>query len=140
MNNKLIRKCLLVSGLTVSGLLVLGCKYFPESTFQLASDSRLPRWISLPPGVERKDVEVTMSYYIKPWGDSASFTSRNDKHVIQNVDGKLVCTRPFSLNGSKSDYPGYEAVVVNGTTELIEHRRMEPIFYVTDDADVWKYY
>lgn len=140
MSNKLIRKCLLASALTISGSLALGCKYFPESSFKLANDSRLPKWITLPPGVERKDVELTMSYYSKPWGSDASFALQNYKHVIQEVDGKLVCTRPFSLNGSKSDYPGYEAVVVNGTTELIEHKRMEPIFYVTDDAAVWKYY
>jgi hypothetical protein len=81
-----------------------------------------------------------MSYYIKPWGSTASFTLQNGKHVIEQIDGKLVCTHPIVLSGSMSDYPGYEAVVVNGTTELIEHKRMEPIFYVTDDAAVWKYY
>jgi hypothetical protein len=132
--------CLLASALTVSGLLVLGCKYFPEATFQLASDSRLPKWITLPPRVKRQHVELTMSYYSKPWGDNASFTLRDGEHVIQKVNGKLVCTHPFSLNGSESDYPGYEAVVVNGTTELMEHKRMEPVFSVTDDPAVWKYY
>jgi hypothetical protein len=134
------RNCLLASALTISGLLVVGCKYFPESTFQLASDSRLPKWITLPAGVTRKDVEVTMSYYFKPWGDDASFTLQNGKHVIRQIDGKLVCTHPIVLSGSTSDYPSYAAVVVNGTTELIEHKRMEPIFYVTDDPAVWKYY
>jgi hypothetical protein len=132
--------CLLASALTITGSLVLGCKYFPESTFQLARDSRLPKWITLPAGLTRKDVELTMSYYIKPWGDSASFTLQNDKHVIQHIEGKVLCTRPFSLKGSKSDYPSYEPVVIGGRTELIEHKRMEPIFYVTDDAAVWKYY
>jgi hypothetical protein len=140
MSNKLIRRGLLASALTISGFLVLGCKYFPESTFKLASDSRVPKWITLQPGVRRKDIELTMSYYIKPWSGSASFTLRNDKHVVQQIDGKVVCKYPFSLTGSKSDYPSYAAVVVNGTTELIEHKRMEPIFYVTDDAAVWKYY
>jgi len=81
-----------------------------------------------------------MSYYSTPWGGRASFTVQDEKRVIQKIDGKEVCTRPFSLKGSESDYPGYEAVVVNGTTELMEHKRMEPIFYVTDDAAVWKYY
>jgi hypothetical protein len=140
MNKKLRRKCLLASALIIPGSLVLGCKYFPEATFKLAGDSRLPKWITLPPAAKRKDVEITMSYYIKPWGSNASFTLQNDKHVIQQIDGKLVCTHPFSLKGSKSDYPSYEAVVVSGTTELIEHKKMEPTFYVTDDAAVWKYY
>jgi hypothetical protein len=33
-------------------------------------------------------------------------------------------------------YPGYEVVTVDGMTEVIEHRRMEPIFYITDDPQV----
>jgi hypothetical protein len=32
----------------------------------------------------------------------------------------------------------YEVVTVNGITEIIEHRKMEPLFYVTDDAAVWE--
>jgi hypothetical protein len=27
----------------------------------------------------------------------------------------------------------YEAITANGITEIIEHRRMEPVFYVNDD-------
>jgi len=34
----------------------------------------------------------------------------------------------------------YEAITVNGITEIIEHRKMEPIFYVTDGTTVWKQY
>jgi hypothetical protein len=30
----------------------------------------------------------------------------------------------------------YEVLTANGITEVIEHRQMEPIFYITDDADV----
>ena len=33
-------------------------------------------------------------------------------------------------------YPSYEIISVNGLTEIIEHRRMEPIFYLTDDPHV----
>ena len=28
------------------------------------------------------------------------------------------------------------AGAANGTTEIIEHRRMEPVFYITDDPEV----
>jgi len=35
--------CWLFSGST------MGCGWFPESTFELASESRLPKWITLPP-------------------------------------------------------------------------------------------
>lgn len=33
-------------------------------------------------------------------------------------------------------YPIYEVLTANGVTEVVEHRRMEPVFYITDDPDV----
>jgi hypothetical protein len=32
----------------------------------------------------------------------------------------------------------YEVAVVNGVPDIVEHRAMEPIFYLTDDSVVWK--
>jgi hypothetical protein len=40
--------------------------------------------------------------------------------------------------GFPAGYPSYEIITVNGITEIIEHRKMEPIFYITDDPAVWK--
>jgi hypothetical protein len=64
--------------------------------------------------------------------------------VVQKIDGKVGCKEPFQPpkppQGFPSGYPSYEAITVNGITEIIEHRKMEPIFYVTDDAAVWKQY
>jgi len=134
-----------VCTLAITGFLMLGCELFPESTFQLASDSRLPKWITLPPESKRANVSLTLSYYIKPWGRSAQFTLQDaKKHVVEKINGKMGCQGSFhitrSTQGFAVDYPAYEAVTVNGITELIEHRKMEPIFYVTDDAAVWKQY
>jgi hypothetical protein len=115
----------------------IGCQYFPESTFELANESRLSRWITLPPGLTRADVSITMSYYIKPWGRTATFTTQGAK-----VTGKLKCNEPFRLKKptgeSASDYPSYELVTVNGISEIIEHRKMEPVFYISDDPEVQK--
>jgi hypothetical protein len=44
-----------------------------ESSFELARESRLPRWFTLPPGVSRSDVSVTLVYYVEPWGSTATF-------------------------------------------------------------------
>ena len=33
-------------------------------------------------------------------------------------------------------YPRYEILTAKGITEVIEHRRMEPIFYIVDDLQV----
>src|SRR5260370_32434125 len=75
--------------LTILGS-AIGCEWFPESTFELASESRLPKWITLPPGLTRTDVSITMSYYSKPWGGSATFMLRDTKGQIRTkIAGKV---------------------------------------------------
>ena len=123
--------------------LVIGYAWFPESTFELASESRLPKWITLPPGLTRADVSITMSYYIMPWGSSATFTVQDTKgQTLKKVDGKVKGLEPLELNhpppGFPPGYPAYEIITVKGITDIIEHRKMEPIFYITDDPVVWK--
>jgi hypothetical protein len=120
---------------------LLGCEFFPESTFDLASESRLPKWFSLPPGLKREEVTVTMSYYVKPWGRTATFTlSGSKKEKLTEVRGTQMGLQPIELkkppSGYLPGYPSYEIITVKGVTEVIEHRRMEPIFYVTDDPAV----
>jgi hypothetical protein len=119
-----------------------GCQYFPESTFELANDSRYPKWITLPPGQTRANVTLTMSYYIEPWGTFAGFKLQDKERIIQEAEGKLRCNHALQLKdrpqGFEPGYPTYEQVTVNGITETIEHRKMEPIFYITDDPGVRK--
>lgn len=138
-----VRMCiLLVAAVSMVLFSTLGCEYIPESTFQLASESRLPKWITLPPGLARADASITMSYYIVPWGGRAVFLLRDSEGKrIEKVYGQTACEifhpkdpRP----GFPPGYPSYQEVVVRGTAELIEHRKMEPVFYVTDDPTVWK--
>jgi hypothetical protein len=133
---------LFLVALTIAGSAV-GCEWFPESTFELASESRLPKWITLPPGITRADVSIAMSYYILPWGRSATFILRDTKGQIRTkVHGKEKGLEPFQLkhppHGFPPGYPSYEVITANGTTEIIEHRKPEPIFYITDDPAVWK--
>ena len=133
---------LFVVALTIAGS-AIGCDWIPESTFELASESRLPKWITLPPGLTRADVSIKMSYYVKPWGRSATFILQDTKGKIRaKVDGKEKGSEPFQLkhppHGFTPGYPSYEVITVNGITEIIEHGKMEPIFYITDDPAVWK--
>jgi hypothetical protein len=125
--------------LTIAGSAV-GCA---ESTFELASESRLPKWITLPRGLTRADVSIKMSYYIMPWGSSATFTVQDTKgRTLKEVDGKVRGLEPLELKhpppGFPPGYPSYEVITVNGITEIIEHRKPEPIVYITDDPAVWK--
>ena len=127
--------------LCVCAATLIGCQYFPESSFELAPDSRLPRWFTLPEGMLRKDVSVTMSYYMKPTGRSAVFILHDaTKKELATVGGTPRGTATLTLKnpplGSPPGYPSYEVVTANGIVEIIEHRRMEPLFWVTDDAAV----
>ena len=139
-----------IKGYLLLGILVpvafsLYIEFLPESTFELASDSRLPKWVNLPPGLTRGDVSLTMSYYILPGWKFARFVLRDKNgQVIKGEIGNLRCSRAFEPEnppeGSSPGYPAYEAVRIDGITELIDHKKMEPIFYVTDDPAVWKQY
>jgi hypothetical protein len=67
--------------------------------------------------------------------------TRRQKQTPIKLYGKVKDGGPFELKhppqGFPPGYPTYEVITVNGITDIIEHRRMEPIFYVTDDLAVW---
>jgi hypothetical protein len=120
---------------------VVGCDFLPESSFELANDSRLPVWFSLSPGLSRADVSVTMNYYIKSTGRSAIFVLHDKKNnVLGKVTGTLRGSSPVSVTVSSQSgtpgYPSFEVIAVHGVTEVIEHKKMEPKFYLTDDPAV----
>jgi hypothetical protein len=122
-------KYLLIVALCISSCVITGCL---ESSFQLASESRLPKWITLPSGITRKDVSVTLNYYTTIGDDvKVIFKDRTGK-TLAEVKGKTKLQTPMS------SYPGYVVIVVNSVTEVIEHKKMEPIFYVSDDPTVRK--
>lgn len=122
-------------------MLLAGCNLFPEASFELARESRLPKWFVLPPGLSRKDVTVTMDYYSKASGRTATFILLDKKkQKIAEAGGTLQGEKSHNLKnpiaGFPSGYPSYEIITVNGVTEVIEHRRMEPFFYISDDPAV----
>lgn len=134
-------RCLFIAALLVCCCVMTAC---PEANFNLAGESRLPRFVTLPPGLTRADVSVEMIYYIDRQGRSATFIAKDKTgRMLTKVKGTLRGSHPIHLNGPlkvnhKFQYPGYELVTVNGVTDIIEHRKAEPIFYVTDDPDVKK--
>jgi len=112
-----------------------------ESSFTLASESRLPAWFTPPPGLARTDVSVTLNYYTKPLGFDAKLSLKDRKgKKLAVINGKVKNLYPLELKnpppGFDRGYPAYEVVVANGITEIMEHRKMEPIFYVVDDPAV----
>jgi hypothetical protein len=87
-------------------------------------------------------VTVTVSYYVRPSGRTATFDLYDShKNKLSQLSGSVRGMEPTRLRGTSPavgpGYPTYEVITVNGMVEVIEHRRMEPVFYVTDDPAVW---
>ncbi len=82
-----------------------------------------------------------MDYYIGLEGRTATFILRDESgRQVARVVGHSPGDSPLTVDqagvANPAPYPLYEIVTVDGITELIEHRRMEPIFYITDDPVV----
>ena len=125
---------------TAAALLLLGsCGTFSEASFDLAPSSRLPIWLQLPAGLERNQVTVVLSYFTSPLGRTASFSLFDShKHQLRKVSGTQRGDHPLTLKNSSQGYPSYEVITSDGLTDVVEHRAMEPIFYMTDDPAVRK--
>lgn len=129
----------------VCAILVLsGCL---ESSFDLAKESRLPKWFDVPEDANRADYSVQMDLHSTLSGGKAVFKL--------NKSGKILSVKKYSVTtddqpsirtvqlidppeGSPKDYPRYKVVTINGITDIVELRRMEPVFYMTDDPAVWE--
>ncbi len=141
---RLGRYLFLGGAVTALACSITGCEYIPESMFRLTSESRLPKWITLPPGLTRADVSITMTLYIVPWGTRAVFKVRDAKgKTLEKVYGKDECGAlqlKSPPQGAPSRYPGYEVISIGGLTEIFEQRRPEDIMYVTDEPAIWSQY
>ncbi|MBV1872533.1 MAG: hypothetical protein KUG83_08305 [Gammaproteobacteria bacterium] len=120
--------------------LLAGCL---ESEFELAESSRLPEWIILPDGMARNDVTVSLSYY----------TGNNFKLVLREK-GSSWFSSLQTIKGTNEHHPEYwgwaqddwparnhpafVVLSVNGETEIVEHKKMEPIFYIANQQAVEK--
>jgi len=129
----------LCSAIIILAISLSGCV---ESSFKLASDSRLPKWFDVPDGMAREELSVTMDYYVKPSGGEAIF-KLYDKggKKLEQVTGYTRGDRPIKLKNTSGGFPPgrpvYEVVTVNGISDVVEHREKGPTFYVTSDPAVW---
>jgi hypothetical protein len=118
---------------------VTGCK---EASFELSQESRLPKWIEVEASTSRNDYKLTMDYYLGPWNAEAVF-------ILYDLNGKRkiklkgdISRHPLKLknppSGYSRNYPMYQVITINGVTDIVEHRKMESNFHMTDDPAVWK--
>jgi hypothetical protein len=111
-----------------------------ESDFDLAPESRIPRWFVVRDGAKRSDFSVHMYYWMGPVGRTATITLRSGGLTLDSVVATVQDDEPQTLQPhagtGRIPYPMYEILIANGVTEIVEHRRMEPVFYITDDPEV----
>ena len=134
------KKCLVVVAMCIFTFAMTGCI---ESTFNLASESRLPKGVTIPPGLTRADVSVTLDFMgIK----QARFTLR-DKNgkKLATVTGEAKGDPVYLTTTPRGTGTGYQLVVINGVTEIMEcipyrehanmvqNGRIVALFYVVDD-------
>ena len=116
---------------------ILGCAFLvgcAESQFNLANESRLPVWFTLPREMNRSNVELEMIFYIvgRP-NPQADFIIRTRAgRVIARATGDVRDLKPMYLGTLDKDghTPSYEVITVNGVAELIEIRST---FSIVDD-------
>src|SRR6202000_2953924 len=130
-NVLLAKRYLSIIAISVCTYAISGCV---GSIWELASDSRPPKWISLPPGFTRADIRV-IEEAMEPTrrGVEIKVIWYNKKHQ------KLGAVRGNSFNLSGR----YFAEVVDGVPEIIglktsknEHGDDLPYFFVVDDLDL----
>lgn len=123
--------------LLASSHLLVGCV---ESEFTLAPQSRLPRWFAVPAGLSRSDVSVTLTYYTTGKVRLA-LVDRKGKKFSEIVGEsqwhpETISKRNRDGGLDANSYPHYSIVRVKSIIEVFEFKRLEPIFYVTDDPRI----
>lgn len=118
------------------------CGFLPEATFTLSPESRLPFWLTTSAKFKRSDVSVSISYYIDASGRTIRFTAWGpDGAEIVSGKGDLSGLEPTKIyatdQGEETGERWYEVATVNGVSDVLEHRRREPIVYMSSDPKVW---
>jgi hypothetical protein len=106
-----------------------------ETNYTLAPESRLPGWFHSPEGSSRSS--LTVSYASYAGGSKYVFRLWDVRgNRIAEVTALDIRTHPDTLQrmgGTDDRYPHYWVVAANGVTEVLEYRKVEPLFYVSDD-------
>ena len=117
-------------------------KGFLESEFALSPESRLPVWFSqLPEDTEREDVTVLLRYYTSPFDvDDTVLILKKGSRTLERVTGRSE-HHPKYWAWAREDWPNrshpsYVNITIEGKTEIIEHKKMEPVFYVSSEEAV----
>jgi len=113
----------------------------------LSDQSRLPKWVVVPKGKNRNDFSVKMESH-STFAAGKIIFKIYDKNNVSPIQEYEITTDmqsdilPVQLKsppeGFPQGFPKYIPITINGITDIVEQRKMEPVFYMTDNPDVWK--
>jgi len=112
-----------------------------ESEFHLAKESRLPVWFKVPDGMNRQDLDVVLTYYTTGPADITLVNIREGRSKsLKTVKGENHHHPEYwawaQQDWPKRSHPSFVVINVDGVLEIIEHKKMEPLFYISNEAAV----
>ncbi len=127
-------------------LILTGCnpvRGFLESEFDLATDSPLPPWYSsVPSGYQRRDLKIHISLYttILPVDNAVFTVTDKEGEILFERSGENQWHPKYWVWAQKDwparAHPAYSIMEIAGQSAVVEFRRMEPIFYISNEAAV----
>lgn len=122
--------------------LLTGCdlKYgFLESELRLSTNSRLPKFISLPNGIKPNNVLITITIYSNPISDKAKvevFSQSTEHKRLYDKVGSFrwhpLTEKKFKAENRYDIYPQYIIIKVDNIEETFEKRTKNDTIYVVD--------
>ncbi len=119
-----------------------------ESSFQLADESRLPKWfVVAAEGVGRDAFTVQMDLHstfsggknvFKLYKKDKFFNVKRYIATSSEQPGVMSVKLSSKREGFPKGYPRYMVITFNNIVDIVELRKMEPFFYMTDDPEVWR--
>ena len=130
--------------LIVSVFFLISChpiRGFLESEFTLAPESHLPVWIELPHDIKRDDVTIYLQYYTPMFdvNDTVLIVKDGWRTIYKETGTSNNHPKYWAWankNWPKRAHPGFVNITIDGKTEIIEHKKMEPIFYISNESAV----
>lgn len=135
-----IRYCIGFIGIILCFLL-LACdpRYgIVESIFELAPESRFPRWFDVS-GYQKRDITMRITLYTSPFGGANAklivYGPPPERKKIMEKAGKERW-HPISEIEYDKKYPNYTIITVDGIDEVFEKKQPGDILYITDDPRI----
>jgi len=115
---------------------------FLESEFTLSPDSKLPTWFSdLPKNNKRENITIYLKYYTPIFNVNDTVIIVKDGWQTLYEETGMREHHPKYWAWAQKDWPqrshpSYVNITINGKTEIIEHKKMEPFFYISNEEAI----